>query len=177
MSRIGKKPILLPKGVSCTLADRTLSAKGPKGESSLTLPVGVSAEVTQDAVILKPQGSAEEERAYWGLARSLVQNLIHGVYEGFKKVLELEGVGYRASVHGSTLNFQLGFSHDVHVEIPEGVFAKCDKPTQITLESKDKQILGQIIARLQKLRPPEPYKGKGIHEAGKPRRRKEGKKK
>ena len=177
MSRIGKKTIAVPKGVTVTLDGQTVSVKGPKGESSWT--VAEEIEVSQDAegLTLGLRTDTQRGRAMWGLSRTLVDNMVTGVTTGFEKSLDLVGVGYRAAMKGNALSLQLGFSHDVDIEPPAGVTFAVPKQTEIKISGADKQAVGQIAAVIRKLRPPEPYKGKGVRYTGEKVRRKEGKKK
>jgi len=177
MSRIGKKSIAIPKGVTITLDGQTVSVKGPKGERTWT--VAEEIEVTQDgdALTLTPRSDTARARAMWGLSRTLIDNMVTGVTSGFDKTLELVGVGYRAAMKGNQLSLQLGFSHDVDIDPPAGVTFAVPKQTEIKISGVDKQAVGQIAAVIRKLRPPEPYKGKGVRYAGETVRRKEGKKK
>ena len=177
MSRIGKKTVALPKGVTVTLNGQAVTVKGPKGERSWT--VAEEIEVTQDAegLTLGLRVDTQRGRAMWGLSRTLVDNMVTGVTTGFEKSLDLVGVGYRAAMKGNALSLQLGFSHDVDIEPPAGVTFAVPKQTEIKISGADKQAVGQIAAVIRKLRPPEPYKGKGVRYAGEKVRRKEGKKK
>ena len=177
MSRIGKKTIAVPKGVTVTLNGQTVSVKGPKGERSWT--VAEEIEVSQDAegLTLGLRTDTQRGRAMWGLSRTLVDNMVTGVTTGFEKSLDLVGVGYRAAMKGNALSLQLGFSHDVDIEPPAGVTFAVPKQTEIKISGADKQAVGQIAAVIRKLRPPEPYKGKGVRYTGEKVRRKEGKKK
>ncbi len=177
MSRIGKRLIAVPKGVTITLDGQTVSVKGPKGERSWT--VAEEIEVCQDAdgISLGLRSDTQRGRAMWGLSRTLVDNMVTGVTTGFEKSLDLVGVGYRAAMKGNALSLQLGFSHDVDIEPPAGVTFAVPKQTEIKISGADKQAVGQIAAVIRKLRPPEPYKGKGVRYQGETVRRKEGKKK
>ena len=177
MSRIGKRLIAVPKGVTITLDGQTVSVKGPKGESSWT--VADEIQVSQDAegLTLGLRTDTQRGRAMWGLSRTLVDNMVTGVTTGFEKSLDLVGVGYRAAMKGNALSLQLGFSHDVDIEPPAGVTFAVPKQTEIKISGADKQAVGQIAAVIRKLRPPEPYKGKGVRYTGEKVRRKEGKKK
>jgi large subunit ribosomal protein L6 len=177
MSRIGNKPVPLPKGVSATVEGKSVRVKGPKGELSLVLADDVEASLGDDALTIAPREGAERGREMWGLSRTLVNNLVTGVTQGFAQKLEISGVGYRASVQGKNLQLQLGFSHDVSYPIPNGIGIVCEKPTMITVSGIDKQLVGQVAAEIRAWRPPEPYKGKGVRYAGERIRRKEGKKK
>ena len=177
MSRIGKRTIEVPKGVTVTLAGQTVSVKGPKGERSWT--VADEIEITQgdDGLHLTMREDNQRSRAMWGLSRTLVDNMVVGVTTGFEKSLDLVGVGYRAAMKGNALSLQLGFSHDVDIQPPAGVTFAVPKQTEIKISGADKQAVGQIAAVIRKLRPPEPYKGKGVRYTGEKVRRKEGKKK
>ena len=177
MSRIGKKPVPLPQGVSATVEGQAVRIKGPKGELSVSLANEVEASVGDHGVMVAPREGAERGREMWGLSRTLVNNLVTGVTQGFTRKLEISGVGYRAAVQGKSLNLQLGFSHDVNYPIPASIGIVCEKPTMITISGIDKQLVGQVAAEIRSWRPPEPYKGKGIKYAGERIRRKEGKKK
>ena len=177
MSRIGKKTIAVPKGVTVTLNGQNVIVKGPKGERSWT--VADEIEITQegDELSLTPRAETQRAKAMWGLSRTLVANMVTGVTEGFEKTLELVGVGYRAALKGKDLSLQLGFSHDVNIAPPEGVTFAVPKQTEIKISGADKQVVGEIAAVIRKMRPPEPYKGKGVRYQGEFVRRKEGKKK
>ena len=177
MSRIGKRTVEVPKGVTVTLDGQTVSVKGPKGERSWT--VADEIEITQgdDGLNLTIREDNQRSRAMWGLSRTLVDNMVVGVTTGFEKSLDLVGVGYRAAMKGNALSLQLGFSHDVNIEPPAGVTFAVPKQTEIKISGADKQAVGQIAAVIRKLRPPEPYKGKGVRYTGEKVRRKEGKKK
>ena len=177
MSRIGKRLIAVPKGVTVTLDGQTVSVKGPKGERSWT--VAEEIEVSQDAegLTLGLRTDTQRGRAMWGLSRTLVDNMVVGVTTGFEKSLDLVGVGYRAAMKGNALSLQLGFSHEVDVKAPAGVTFVVPKQTEIRIQGNDKQVVGELAANIRKLRPPEPYKGKGVRYTGEKVRRKEGKKK
>ena len=177
MSRIGKKPVEIPSGVTATIADGQLSVKGPKGTLAMDLVDEVTYTVEGDSVSVQPVSNSKRSRSFWGMQRTLVQNLMTGVTEGYTKVLEITGVGYRAQAQGKTLKLQLGFSHDVEVPIPAGIQIKAPKPTEIEITGADRQVVGQLAAEIRSLRPPEPYKGKGIKYSTETIRRKEGKKK
>ncbi|HWC63776.1 MAG TPA: 50S ribosomal protein L6 [Rhizomicrobium sp.] len=177
MSRIGKKPVALPKGVTASVDGQTVKVKGPKGELSLKLVPEVSAQVDEHGITIIPDKASERAGQMWGLSRSLVNNLVVGVTQGFTQKLEIQGVGYRAAVQGKTLNLQLGFSHDVPYPIPSGISIVTEKPTSIAISGIDKQLVGQVAAEIRGWRPPEPYKGKGVRYEGEYVRRKEGKKK
>ena len=177
MSRIGKKPVALPKGVTATVEGKTVKVKGPKGELKVALVDEVDAMVDEHGVHVTPKEGAERGRQMWGLSRTLVNNLVVGVTDGFQQKLEINGVGYRAAVQGKNLQLQLGFSHDVLYPIPTGINIVCEKPTSISVSGIDKQLVGQVAAEIRGYRPPEPYKGKGVKYAEEFILRKEGKKK
>lgn len=177
MSRIGKKPIDLPGGVSATVSGQQIDVKGPKGTRSFTATDDVDIIVDGSVVTVKPRGSSKRAKQQWGMTRTQIANLVQGVTEGFKKELEIQGVGYRAQVQGKTLKMALGYSHDVEFEIPEGIDIKCAKPTEIEVTGIDQQVVGQVAANIREWRKPEPYKGKGIRYKGEYIFRKEGKKK
>lgn len=177
MSRIGKKAVAIPDGVTATMEDGMVKVKGPKGELSTPMVDTLTYELGDGGLQVTPANKSKEARAFWGMQRTLVQNLIDGVTEGFTKVLEINGVGYRAAVQGKTLNLQLGFSHDVNIDIPEGLTIKTPDQTTIEISGMDKQQVGQVAAEIRRWRKPEPYKGKGIKYRGEYIFRKEGKKK
>jgi large subunit ribosomal protein L6 len=177
MSRIGNKTIQLPKGVTATVEGKTVKVKGPKGELKVELVSEVDARVGPEGVTVTPREGAERGRQMWGLSRTLVNNLVVGVTQGFTQKLEINGVGYRAAVQGKNLQLQLGFSHDVAYPIPAGISIVCEKPTAIAVSGIDKQLVGQVAAEIRSYRPPEPYKGKGVKYAEEYILRKEGKKK
>ncbi|MEM1384217.1 MAG: 50S ribosomal protein L6 [Pseudomonadota bacterium] len=177
MSRIGKRPIPAPKGVEWKVAGQTVEAKGPKGVRTFTAGDDVDLVLEENTITVKPRGLSKRARQQWGMTRTQIANLAQGVSEGFKKELEIQGVGYRAQVQGKTLKIALGFSHDVEYEIPEGIDIKCAKPTEIEITGIDQQRVGQVAAEIRDWRAPEPYKGKGIRYKGEYIFRKEGKKK
>lgn len=177
MSRIGKRTIEVPKGVTVTLDGQTVSVKGPKGERSWTVADEIEVAQGDDGLNLTMREDNQRSRAMWGLSRTLVDNMVVGVTTGFEKSLDLVGVGYRAAMKGNALSLQLGFSHDVDIQPPAGVTFAVPKQTEIKITGADKQAVGQIAAVIRKLRPPEPYKGKGVRYTGEKVRRKEGKKK
>jgi large subunit ribosomal protein L6 len=177
MSRIGKKSVALPKGVTASVDGQTVKVKGPKGELSVKLVREVSAKVDEHGITITPDKAQERAAQMWGLSRTLVNNLVVGVTQGFTQKLEIQGVGYRAAVQGKVLNLQLGFSHDVPYAIPPGITIVTEKPTSISISGIDKQLVGQVAAEIRGWRPPEPYKGKGVRYEGEYVRRKEGKKK
>jgi len=167
MSRIGRKPIDIPGGVNVTLAGNAVKVKGPKGEMNWVYPERITVELSEGKLLVKRSGDLKEERSLHGLSRSLIANMVTGVSQGYERVLEITGVGYRAQVQGSKISLTLGYSHPVEYHLPEGVSAAVDqKQTTITLRGIDKQLLGQIAANLRALRPPDIYKGKGIRYAG-----------
>jgi large subunit ribosomal protein L6 len=177
MSRIGKKAVLVPAGVTATIEGRTLSVKGPKGTLSMPLADDISYDVRAGEIGVSPANDTKRARAFWGMQRTLVANLVTGVSEGFTKVLEITGVGYRAAVQGSNLRLQLGYSHDVDFAIPDGITIKTPDQTTVEISGMDKQRVGQVAAEIRRWRKPEPYKGKGIKYRGEYIFRKEGKKK
>ncbi len=178
MSRIGKKPVALPDGVSASIEGTTMTVKGPKGTLSMPLMDDlVSYKVEDGQIAVQPLTQAQRNRAAWGMQRTNVQNLVTGVTEGFSKVLEINGVGYRANAQGRTLKLQLGFSHDVNFDVPEGVEVKTPDANTVEISGIDKQKVGQVAAEIRRWRKPEPYKGKGIKYRGEYIFRKEGKKK
>lgn len=177
MSRIGKKPVAVPSGVTATINGQNFEAKGPKGQLSFVLNEAVIAEMTDDGIKVAPRDDSNDARAQWGMSRTVISNLIAGVSEGFEKKLEITGVGYRAQLQGKDLQLALGFSHDVVYAVPEGIQIVVPKPTEIVVSGIDKQRVGQVAAEIRKFRPPEPYKGKGVRYAGEYIVRKEGKKK
>jgi large subunit ribosomal protein L6 len=160
MSRIGKKPVPLPTGVTANVDGKMVRVKGPKGELSLKLVDEVNASVGEDGITVAPREGAERGPQMWGLSRTLVNNLVVGVTQGFSQRMEINGVGYRAAVQGTNLNLQLGFSHDVSYPIPAGINIVAEKPTALTISGMDKQLVGQVAAEIRSYRPPEPYKGK-----------------
>ncbi len=177
MSRIGKRPVTIPSGVSAEIADGTLTVKGPKGTLTLSLRDEISYAVEGDAILVKPGNASKQARAFWGMQRTLVDNLVTGVTQGYTKVLEITGVGYRANMQGKNLKLQLGYSHDVDFSVPEGIEIKTPDNTTIEISGIDKQKVGQVAAEIRRWRKPEPYKGKGIKYRGEYIFRKEGKKK
>ena len=177
MSRIGKRPVALPSGVTANVSGQTVEVKGPKGTRSFTATDDVTLKLEDGAISVTPRGLSKRSRQQWGMSRSMVQNLVTGVSEGFKKELEIQGVGYRAQMQGNTLKLALGYSHDVNFEVPEGVTVTAPKQTEIVVEGIDQQLVGQVAANIREWRAPEPYKGKGIRYKGEYVFRKEGKKK
>jgi large subunit ribosomal protein L6 len=177
MSRIGKRPVALPSGVSAKIEDGKLTVQGSKGELSMSTSDLVTYEISDEEVSVQPINKSQKARQFWGMQRTLVQNLVDGVTEGFTKVLEITGVGYRAQAQGKKLKLQLGFSHDVDLDVPEGVEVKTPDQTTVEISGIDKQKVGQFAAEIREWRKPEPYKGKGVKYRGEYIFRKEGKKK
>ena len=177
MSRIGKKPIAIPSSVTLTLDGQTVSVKGPKGQLSWTVIDDVVITHENGELTLAPRDDSQRARSMWGLSRTLVGNMVQGVTDGFERKLELVGVGYRAALKGSALSMQLGFSHEVDFPAPSGITFAVPKQTEIKIAGIDKQLVGETAAKIRRIRPPEPYKGKGVRYAGEKVRRKEGKKK
>ncbi|NDW54816.1 50S ribosomal protein L6 [Aliiroseovarius sp. PrR006] len=177
MSRIGKKPVELPSGVTASLSGQTVEVKGPKGTLTFTATDDVTIAIEDNSVSVEPRGKSKRARQQWGMSRTMVANLVTGVSEGFKKELEINGVGYRAQMQGNTLKLNLGYSHDVDFVAPEGVTVTAPKPTIIIVEGIDQQLVGQTAANIREWRKPEPYKGKGIKYKDEYIFRKEGKKK
>jgi len=177
MSRIGKKPVELPSGVSASVSGQTVEVKGPKGTRSFTATDDVTLTIDDNSVSVTPRGKSKRARQQWGMSRSMVQNLVTGVSAGFKKELEIQGVGYRANAQGSVLKLALGYSHDVDFAVPAGVTVTTPKNTEVVIEGIDEQLVGQVAANIREWRAPEPYKGKGIRYKGEYIFRKEGKKK
>ena len=177
MSRIGKRPVPLPAGVTATTEGETLRVKGPKGQLELQMREEIAYQIGDDGILVKPGNDSKQARAFWGMQRTLVGNLVTGVTEGFTKVLEISGVGYRAQAQGRNLKLQLGYSHDVNFAVPEGVDVKTPDANTVEISGIDKQQVGQVAAEIRRWRKPEPYKGKGIKYRGEFIFRKEGKKK
>ena len=177
MSRVGSKPVIVPDGVTIILANRALTAKGKLGELSMSIVNQVDINHADDEIVITPKDESKTARAMWGMQRSLAQNIITGVSEGFTKELEIQGVGYRAALQGKILKLQLGHSHDIDFTIPDGIEIECERPTSIKIKGIDKQKVGQVAAVIRSYRPPEPYKGKGVRYLGEYVFRKEGKKK
>ena len=175
MSRIGKLPVTVPSGVTVTCSQDEVQVKGPKGQLSVKLPPGISAAVSEGELRLERPSDSKQDRAYHGLARALAANMVQGVSQGFKKSLEIQGVGYRADVKGDKLNLAVGYSHPVLMPVPKGLSVSMDGNTKITIEGIDKQLVGQFASDVRSVRPPEPYKGKGIRYQGEHVRRKVGK--
>lgn len=177
MSRIGKKPVAIPGGVTAAVNGQEVIVKGPRGELKHVLVDSILAKTGENGIEVAMREDSKEARAMWGLSRTLIANLVTGVTDGFTKKLEITGVGYRAAVQGSNLQLQLGYSHDISFTVPEGIQVKCPKPTEIVVTGIDKQKVGQAAAEIRQFRPPEPYKGKGVRYADEFIYRKEGKKK
>jgi len=177
MSRIGKRPVEMPGGVSASVTGQTIEVKGPKGSRSFRATDDVDLTVEGQEISVKPRGMSKRSRQQWGMTRTQVQNLVVGVSEGFKKDLEIQGVGYRAQVQGKTLKLALGYSHDVEYSIPDGIEVVAAKPTELSVSGIDQQQVGQVAAEIRSWRKPEPYKGKGIRYKDEYVFRKEGKKK
>ena len=177
MSRIGKRPVAVPSGVTATVDGQTVKMKGPKGALELVLPGEVAAKMEKGAIKVDPRNESKRARSMWGTSRTLVSNLVTGVTKGFEKKLEISGVGYRAAVQGKNLQIALGYSHDVVFAIPAGITIATPKPTEVVISGIDRQKVGQVAAEIRGFRPPEPYKGKGVKYSGEYIFRKEGKKK
>jgi large subunit ribosomal protein L6 len=177
MSRTGKKPVAIPAGVTATVEGGLVSIKGPKGSMSIPMANEVTYTLEDGMLAVQPANATKRSRAFWGMQRSLIQNLVTGVTEGFSKTLEITGVGYRANAQGKTLKLQLGYSHDVDLAVPEGLEVKTPDQTTVEISGTDAQKVGQFAAEIRRWRKPEPYKGKGIKYRGEFIFRKEGKKK
>jgi large subunit ribosomal protein L6 len=177
MSRIGKKAVPVPNGVTVTLEGQTVTVKGPKGQLSWTVAEEIEVRQEGGELTLSKREDTQRAQAMWGLSRTLVNNMVVGVTQGYEETLELVGVGYRAQMKGQALSMQLGFSHDVDIKPPAGITFATPKQTEIKISGIDKQVVGETAARIRRIRPPEPYKGKGVRYAGEKVRRKEGKKK
>ena len=177
MSRVGKKLIDLPEGIDISIVHNGITIKGSKGVLNANFPNTVKLEKEKDKVRVVPLNESKSAKASWGMARTIINNMVTGVSKGFSKVLEINGVGYRASIEGNILTLQLGYSHDIKLAIPKDLEVKCSKPTEIIVSGIDKQKVGQFASEIRKLRKPEPYKGKGIKYQEELIRRKEGKKK
>lgn len=177
MSRVGNAPVKLPQGVTLTQTDQTLTAKGSKGELSVTIPSSVKVEIGEEEARVIPASKDKQARALWGTVRSNLNNIVTGVSEGFTRHLEINGVGYRAAMQGTKLQLSLGYSHPVVMDVPQGLSVTLDGNTKIAISGADKQLLGQFAAEVRAKRPPEPFKGKGVKYADEQIVRKEGKKK
>lgn len=177
MSRIGKQPVELPSGVTASVSGQTIEIKGPKDTQSFTATDDVTLSVEENKVVVTPRGKSKRARQQWGMSRTIVANMVTGVTAGFRKELEINGVGYRAQMQGTTLKLSLGLSHEVNFEVPAGITVTTPKNTQIIVEGTDSQLVGQVAANIREWRKPEPYKGKGIKYVDEYIFRKEGKKK
>ena len=177
MSRIGKKPVAIPSGVTASMDDGIISVKGPKGTLTMPMREEISYTLDDGAVLVKPANATKAARAFWGMQRTMVQNLVIGVTDGFTKTLEITGVGYRANAQGNKLKLQLGYSHDVDIDVPSDLTVQTPDQTTVHINGIDKQKVGQLAAEIRRWRKPEPYKGKGIKYRGEYIFRKEGKKK
>jgi large subunit ribosomal protein L6 len=177
MSRIGKKPVSLPQGVTATVNGQTVTARGPKGELKFVVNDEVLVKMEGSEIAVQPRDQTKTARSKWGMSRTQIVNILHGVKDGFEKKLEISGVGYRAAMQGKNLQLALGFSHDVVYQTPQGITISVPKPTEITVNGIDKQQVGQVAAEIRQFRKPEPYKGKGVKYAEEKVFRKEGKKK
>ena len=177
MSRIGKKAVSVPKGVTASVSGQKVSMKGPKGELSFVASDDIAVSMDNGAVAVQPRDQSKVARSAWGMSRTMVSNLIEGVTKGFERKLEINGVGYRAAVQGKSLQLSLGYSHEVAYAIPAGITIATPKPTEIVVSGIDKQQVGQVAAEIRQFRSPEPYKGKGVKYADEKIFRKEGKKK
>jgi large subunit ribosomal protein L6 len=177
MSRIGKKAVSIPSGVTVTLEGQTVTVKGPKGQLAWTVSEEIEVKQEGAEITFAPRSDSQRARGMWGLSRTLIGNMVEGVTKGYEQTLELVGVGYRAAMKGQALSMQLGFSHDVDIPPPAGITFAVPKQTEVKVSGIDKQLVGEVAARIRRIRPPEPYKGKGVRYAGEKVRRKEGKKK
>ena len=177
MSRIGKRPVPVPKGVQANVNGQTVSVRGPKGELSATLSDALEISLGDGGVAVQPRNELKQTRALWGMSRTMVQNMMVGVTEGYRKALEVHGTGFRAAMKGTDVQMQVGLSHDVVHKVPAGIKVELPKPTEIVVTGIDKQKVGQLAAELRRYRPPEPYQGKGVRYQGEFIQRKAGKKK
>jgi large subunit ribosomal protein L6 len=177
MSRIGKKPVAVPQGITASVDGQTVTIKGPKGERKYVVNEEVLVKMEEGAIAVSPRDQSKDARSKWGMSRTQIDNIIHGLSNGFTRTLEINGVGYRAAMQGKNLQLSLGYSHEVVYEVPEGITVATPKPTEITVSGTDKQQVGQVCAEIRAYRSPEPYKGKGIKYAEEKIVRKEGKKK
>ena len=177
MSRIGKKAVAIPSGVNVTLQGQTVTVKGPKGQLAWTVSDEIEVKQEGTELTFVPRNDTQRAKGMWGLSRTLIGNMVEGVTKGYEETLELVGVGYRAAMKGQALSMQLGFSHDVDIPPPAGIAFAVPKQTEVRVSGIDKQLVGEVAARIRRIRPPEPYKGKGVRYAGEKVRRKEGKKK
>jgi large subunit ribosomal protein L6 len=177
MSRVGKHPVEIPSGVNVVLNNRILTGKGKNGEFEFRVHDSVNAEIIDSKIVFKPCDDSKEARSMWGTCRAIVSKAVQGLVKDFVRKITLAGVGYKASVQGKNLVMQLGYSHDIVFEVPEGVKITCESPTVVAVAGADRQRVGEVVKRLQKFRAPEPYKGKGVIIEGQYVYRKEGKKK
>jgi large subunit ribosomal protein L6 len=177
MSRIGKNPVALPANVTASIEGSTLSVKGPKGTLTMPMMEDISYGIEDGRIVVRPANETKRARSFWGMHRTLVQNLVTGVTEGFTKTLEITGVGYRAAMQGKNLRLQLGYSHDVNIDVPADLTVATPDQTTVVITGNDRQRVGQLAAEIRRWRKPEPYKGKGIKYRGEYIFRKEGKKK
>ncbi len=177
MSRVGKKPVPVPKGVTAKVEGQRVSAKGGKGELQFIVPDEVAVKMENDAIMVDPRDETKRARALWGTSRAMINNIVTGVSDGFERRLEITGVGYRAAVAGKTLQLALGYSHDINYPIPDGITMATPRPTEVIITGIDRRQVGQVAAEIRAMRPPEPYKGKGVKYANEYIFRKEGKKK
>ena len=177
MSRVGQTPITIPEGVTVDLKETSIETKGPNGSLSMLLNSEVAVKKEENTITVSPASKSKKAQALWGTMRNQINNLVEGVHKGFYVNLEIQGVGYRAAVQDNELVLQLGYSHEIRHQIPEGITVKCAKPTEISITGADRQKVGQVAAEVRAYRPPEPYKGKGIRREGEYVLRKEGKKK
>ena len=177
MSRIGKKPVALPAGVTATVEGQSVSVKGARGTLSFVVPEDCDVALNDNQVSVKPRSETKRAQAMWGMSRSMISNLVTGVSQGFERKLEITGVGYKAAVQGRKLVLSLGYSHDVDFPIPDGIAIVAPRPTELVITGIDKREVGQVASEIRAFRPPEPYKGKGVKYAGEFIFRKEGKKK
>jgi large subunit ribosomal protein L6 len=177
MSRIGKKAVTVPKGVTAAVSGQSVKVKGPKGELAFLASDDVELTFADGKISVAPRGETKRARSAWGMSRTMVQNLMRGVTDGFQRRLEITGVGFRAAVQGKNLHLNLGYSHDVVFPIPPGIAIQCPKPTEIVVTGADRQKVGQVAAEIREFRKPEPYKGKGVRYSDEYVHRKEGKKK
>jgi large subunit ribosomal protein L6 len=178
MSKIGKKHILIPAGVKVSINGNKISMEGPKGKKDLLINIEeLETKIENNKISIKPKNASDQNKVLWGLQRSLINNALIGISQGYEINLNLNGVGFRANLKGKQIQFQLGFSHDIYFDIPEGIAVKIDKQTKITLNGIDKQLIGKVAADIKFLKPVEPYKQKGITSDGQFILKKEGKKK
>ncbi|MCY4430268.1 MAG: 50S ribosomal protein L6 [Rhodospirillales bacterium] len=177
MSRVGKHPVPIPDGVTVTVEGLRVTVEGKLGTLSQTFPTSVEIRHANQAIEVVPRSTSDDSRAAWGMTRALIANMVTGVSAGFKRFLDIEGVGYRAAFKEGILNLQLGYSHDVHIAVPDDLTVACPRPTEIEISGASRQRVGQLAAEIRAFRPPEPYKGKGVRHRGEFVRRKEGKRK